>query len=280
MSQTWDLTLVLSPTQSFTADALIVSRQTWDLELVGTQAQITADAIIYDPVKYKTFTADAVVQEYDWYDAEVTTRRTVTFTADAIVSATGSAAQTKTFTADGIITAPAYAATFTADAIVFATNTKTFTADTVIVDSASQSASLSWFFRRRRSSMTQQTKTYTVVQAKGTTRTATWTSPTYLSKTEAGILVVLDVTAASGTGGLTLRINAQDSAGSVSVPLNSAPTGVTATGTTSYSVYPFGAISGALTQSTSGYLPREFSITVTHDDSSSYTYSVGYCLLP
>ena len=203
-----------------------------------------------------------------------------TFTADAVVSAAGSSASTKTFTADAVITAPAYSATFTADGIVFATSTKTFTADLVVVDSSSQSTALSWFFRRRRSSMTPQTKTYTVVQAKGTTRTATWTSPTYQSKTEAGILVVLDVTSASGTGGLTLRINAQDSAGSVSVPLNSAPTAVTATGTTSYALYPFGAISGALTQSTSGYLPREFSISVTHGDSSSYTYSVGYCLLP
>ena len=128
--------------------------------------------------------------------------------------------------------------------------------------------------------MSAPTKTYTVVQAKGTTRTATWTSPTYESKTEAGILVALDVTAASGTGGLTLRINAHDLAGSTVVPLNTAPTAVTAIGTTSYALYPFGAISGAVTQSTSGYLPRMFSISVTAGDSSSYTYSLGYCLLP
>ena len=200
-----------------------------------------------------------------------------TYTADAIILGSGA---TKTYTADAVIFEPVRQKTYTADAIVFGTPTKTYTADALVTDVASQSTALSWFFRHRRSSMSQQTKTYTVVQAKGTTRTATWTSPTYLSKTEAGILVVLDVTSASGTGGLTLRINAQDSAGSVSVPLNSAPTAVTATGTTSYAVYPFGAISGALTQSTSGYLPREFSITVTHGDSSSYTYSVGYCLLP
>ena len=139
---------------------------------------------------------------------------------------------------------------------------------------------LYWLRAARRRSMSAPTKTYTVVQAKGTTRTATWTSPTYESKTEAGILVALDVTAASGTGGLTLRINAHDLAGSTVIPLNTAPTAVTAIGTTSYALYPFGAISGAVTQSTSGYLPRQFSITVTAGDSSSYTYSVGYCLLP
>lgn len=128
--------------------------------------------------------------------------------------------------------------------------------------------------------MNPPTKTYAVVQAKGTTKTATWTSPTCKAETEAGILVVLDVTAASGTGGLTLRINAHDLAGSVAVPLNSAPTAVTGTGTTSYVLYPFGAVAGSVTQATSFYLPRQFSITVTHGDSSSYTYSVGYCLLP
>ena len=40
------------------------------------------------------------------------------------------------------------------------------------------------------------------------------------------------------------------------------------------------AKTGSVTQATSFYLPRQFSITVTHGDSSSYTYSVGYCLLP
>ena len=208
-------------------------------------------------------------------------QRAATYTADAVISASGASAATKTYTADAVVSVPPYSKTYTADGIVKGLGlTLAYGADAVVVDSASQSTALSWFFRRRRSSMSLQTKTYTVVQAKGTARTATWTSPTYKAETEAGILVVLDVTAASGTGGLTLRVNAHDLAGSVEVPLNSAPTAVSATGTTSYAIYPFGAISGALTQSTSGYLPRMFSITVTHGDSSSYTYSVGYCLLP
>lgn len=146
--------------------------------------------------------------------------------------------------------------------------------------SGTQPATIHWLRARRRSSMSLPTKTYVQVQAKGTTKTATWTSPTYEAKTEAGILVVLDVTAASGTGGLTLRINAHDQASSQAVALNAAPTAVTGTGTTSYALYPFGAVAGNVTQATSFYLPRMFSITVTHGDSSSYTYSVGYCLLP
>lgn len=128
--------------------------------------------------------------------------------------------------------------------------------------------------------MTQTVKTYVQVLPKGTQRSTSYTSPTYEAKTEAGILVVLDVTAASGTGGLTLRINAHDQASSQAVPLNAAPTAVTAIGTTSYALYPFGAVAGGVTQATEFYLPRQFSITVTHGDSSNYTYSVGYCLLP
>lgn len=128
--------------------------------------------------------------------------------------------------------------------------------------------------------MTQNPKTYVQVLAKGTTRTSSYTSPTYKAPTEAGILVVLDVTEASGTGGLTLRINAHDQASSQAVPLNADPTAVTATGTTSYALYPFGAVSGNVTQATEFYLPALFSISVTHGDSSSYTYSVGFCLLP
>ena len=138
------------------------------------------------------------------------------------------------------------------------------------------------WFRTRRSSMstTAPTKTYVEVLPKGTTRTTAYTSPTYIAKTEAGILVVLDVTAASGTGGLTLRINAHDQASSQAVPLNAAPTAVTATGTTSYALYPFGVVAGSVTQATSFYLPRMFSISVAVGDASSYTYSLGYCLLP
>lgn len=146
--------------------------------------------------------------------------------------------------------------------------------------SGTQPATIYWLRAARRRSMSAPVKTYVQVLPKGTTSTTSYTSPTYEAKTEAGILVVLDVTSASGTGGLQVRINAHDQASGQAVALNAAPTAVTATGTTSYVLYPFGAVAGNVTQATSFYLPRLFSITVTAGDSSSYTYSLGYCLLP
>lgn len=118
------------------------------------------------------------------------------------------------------------------------------------------------------------------------TRTTSYRSDTLLSiGNEWGILVVLSVTAASGTGGLTVRINAQEQpihAGTNTpwfTPLNLAPTAVTSTGNYTYSIYPFGALAGSITQPTAGFLPRDFSISVDHGDASSYTYSLGHHLL-
>lgn len=118
------------------------------------------------------------------------------------------------------------------------------------------------------------------------TRTTSYRSDTLTAKTENGILVVLTVTAASGTGGLTVRINAQEQpihAGTNPpwfTPLNNAPPAVTTTGNYTYVLYPFGAAGGgAVNQATAGFLPRDFSISVDHGDSSSYTYSLGYSLL-
>ena len=117
------------------------------------------------------------------------------------------------------------------------------------------------------------------------TRTTSYRSDTLTAKTEMGILVVLTVTAASGTGGLTVRINAQEQpihAGTNApwfTPLNNAPTAVTSTGSYTYSIYPFGSLAGSITQPTAGFLPRDFSISVDHGNASSYTYSLGYHLL-
>lgn len=118
--------------------------------------------------------------------------------------------------------------------------------------------------------------------APSATRTSSYASPALEAKSEPGILVILNVTAASGTGGLSLRINAREpdyAAGTTApwtVPLNNAPTPVTTTGSYSYTLYPWSAAGAS---STSFYLPRTFSIHVEHADSSSYTYSLGYQLL-
>ena len=105
-------------------------------------------------------------------------------------------------------------------------------------------------------------------------RTATTTSSTLENPRGLGVVLFLDVTVASGTGGLQVQAQAIDPTGGTVLAVNSAPTAVTATGLKTYVIYP-GASAGA-TQNTSGVLPRRWNVKVTAGDSSSYTYSVSY----
>lgn len=106
-------------------------------------------------------------------------------------------------------------------------------------------------------------------------RTTAQTTGTFTNKTARGVLLFLDVTAASGTGGLQVQAQAVDPTGQADVlAINSAPTAVTGTGLKLYAIYP-GHSAGA-TQSTSGVLPRLWNIKVSVGDSSSYTYSIAY----
>ena len=263
-------------------------------------ARTTTDTWAWSDTATQTHTnAKTTSDSWAWSDTAAGARSTTRTTTDAwawsdSVSTIGQSrsagelwAWADTATITGRVSFRTTSDTFTwSDSAVVTSTGPSFysrtTSDTwAWVDAVTSSAAIPYFWlRRQRSSMSAPIKTYVQVQPKGTARTSTWTSPTYKAETEAGILVVLDVTAASGTGGLTLRINAHDQASSQAVPLNAAPTAVTATGTTSYALYPFGAVAGDVTQATSFYLPRMFSISVTHGDSSSYTYSVGFCLLP
>jgi hypothetical protein len=91
----------------------------------------------------------------------------------------------------------------------------------------------------------------------------------------------MNITAASGTGGLQLTVENQDPVSGQWAQSNSTPTAVTATGLQKLQIYP-GASStnpGA-TQSSSGPLGRTWRIHVFAGDATSYTYSVGYTLLP
>lgn len=93
-----------------------------------------------------------------------------------------------------------------------------------------------------------------------------------------GIMVFLNVTAASGTGGLTLRIQGKDPVSGTYGNLLSASAAVIATGMSIYIIYPGGSSGG--TQGVSGPLPKTWRISMNVGDATSYTYSVGYCLLP
>ena len=159
--------------------------------------------------------------------------------------------------------------------IVVGTATEIDEARTIVL--AGGGAGYHWLRRRR--NMTDIKKSYFAL-LQSDARTTAYQSDILEADVEAGVMVFLNVTSASGSGGLTVRVNAHDQVSGAAVALNTAPTAVTATGTYSYALYPFGAISGNVTQATSAYLPRLFSVSVAVGNSSSYTYSLGYCLLP
>lgn len=109
-------------------------------------------------------------------------------------------------------------------------------------------------------------------------RTATANSADITNVNCRGLSVWLNVLLASGTGGLTVRVQAKDPTSGQYYPINTAPAAIITTGIFLHAVYP-GAAGGALTQTTGQPVPRTFRVQVTHGDASSYTYSVGYCLL-
>ncbi len=112
-------------------------------------------------------------------------------------------------------------------------------------------------------------------------RTSSTNSADQVNYNGRGVQVVLDVTAASGTGGLTVRIQGKDPVTGKYYNLNAAPTAITATGTYVYTLSPgeSNAASGDVQQRTAGALPRTWRVSVTHGDGSSYTYSVGVVTL-
>lgn len=115
-------------------------------------------------------------------------------------------------------------------------------------------------------------------------RTVTTTSPDQTNYNARGVIVYLNISLASGTGGLSVRIWGKDPVTGSGVVLNAAPTAITATGIYGYVLYPgIGAAAaagnGGMNQVTSEVLPRTWFVQVTHGDGSSYTYSVGYALI-
>lgn len=105
-------------------------------------------------------------------------------------------------------------------------------------------------------------------------RTAQTDSADFYNPNWQGAIFLLNVTVASGTGGLTLRIATTDPVSGAVFLLNTAPTAVIATGLTAYAIFP-GISGGGLTQATSGGLPDSYRIRVQVGDASSYTYSVA-----
>lgn len=109
-------------------------------------------------------------------------------------------------------------------------------------------------------------------------RTASTFTATQVNYNARGVLISLNVTAASGTGGLQVVVCGIDPVTGMTINTNSVPTAVTATGEYSYLIYP-GTSGGRITQVTSLVLPRTWNAMVAANDSSSYTYSLGYSLI-
>lgn len=112
-------------------------------------------------------------------------------------------------------------------------------------------------------------------------RTATNQSTEQSNLNGRTLLVYLDVTVASGTGGLQLTLQGKVAATAGWKTLTPAPTAVLTTGTF---LYIFGPGGGANSQASltppNISIPAEWRINVTHGDGSSYTYSVSASLCP
>jgi hypothetical protein len=105
-------------------------------------------------------------------------------------------------------------------------------------------------------------------------RTAQATS-TVLREIDAnGIIIYLNVTAASGTGGLVVQLRGFNNEGTA-VIFYAAPS-ITTTGNRVYVCSPWNlsAAANGITAVQGVPIPYNFDIVVTHGDASSYTYSV------
>ncbi len=112
-------------------------------------------------------------------------------------------------------------------------------------------------------------------------RAAGTASPTMTNYNSRGVIVTLNVTAASGTGGLLLNVRGFDPVSGAWYRLTPDPSSVIAIGLYTYICYPGNpsSFSGGPSGATSNPLPRIWYVNVYASDSSSYTYSIGYALI-
>jgi hypothetical protein len=107
-------------------------------------------------------------------------------------------------------------------------------------------------------------------------RTATTTSAIQKDATQQCVRAYLNITAASGTGGLKLFFQGIDLVSGVAANLNGGGTAIVATGIYVYELMPNNSVAAGAVQETAGRaLPCVWDVQVTHGDASNYTYSVG-----
>lgn len=99
-----------------------------------------------------------------------------------------------------------------------------------------------------------------------------------------GVIVILAISAASGAGGLQVKIQGLDPVSGNFYQLNASPTAIIAAGTYAYEIFPGSSTAGSagdglVNQRVSGLLPKTWRVTVAVGDSSSYTYSLTAVML-
>lgn len=106
-------------------------------------------------------------------------------------------------------------------------------------------------------------------------RTAAATPVRVNSRGTEGIIIYLNVTAASGTGGLVVQLRGFNNEGSP-VIFYASPSSVAATSRTYIcSPWNLSAAANGITAVQGVPLPYNFDVNVTHADGSSYTYSLA-----
>lgn len=106
-------------------------------------------------------------------------------------------------------------------------------------------------------------------------RTTSQTTSLQQSVERKGCRVYLNVTVASGTGGLTVIVEARDPVTLNFQPILTAAAPVIATGLYTYFVYPAAAAGSGDTLSINSHIGTNYRIRVAVGDASSYTYSLG-----
>lgn len=112
-------------------------------------------------------------------------------------------------------------------------------------------------------------------------RTGTTVSSDLVNYNHRGIVLILNVTAASGTGGLQVALQYKDPISAAYRSIGTLPTAVTTAIMTSITFYPSvdaASVAGVYNQQ-SILLPQQFRVSVLHGDASSYTYSLSYQLI-
>lgn len=109
-------------------------------------------------------------------------------------------------------------------------------------------------------------------------RSATLSSADFTNHNGRGIILFLNITAVPTIDTVLLRMEIRDPVSGL-YKLMFAGTAQSATGLTTYYVYPGGADAGQYTNRISSPLPRTFKLMVVHSAATNFTYSVGASLL-